>query len=85
MLKYAFDPVSYSAQYPLAPLGGVFVAVVGVSILLGSLFPSARTRLVWVGFPLATIALLASRGLAAGEQAPPQFNWGLWLCPSYSR
>jgi hypothetical protein len=65
-----FDPGLYAAHFPLAQLGGVFVAVVGISILLGSLWPRARMNFVWFGLPLAALAVAIAFPAAPALPAP---------------
>jgi hypothetical protein len=58
--------VTYSQIYPLAPLGGAFVAVMGVFVLLGSAMPRLRMTFVYVGAGAAILALIFSGRLAVG-------------------
>jgi hypothetical protein len=58
--------VTYSQIYPLAPLGGVFVAVMGVFVLAGSAMPRLRMTFVYIGAGAAVLALVLSGQLAVG-------------------
>jgi hypothetical protein len=58
--------VTYSHIYPLAPLGGMFVAVMGVFVLAGSAVPRLRMTLVYAGAGAAILALIVSGRLAVG-------------------
>jgi hypothetical protein len=62
--------VNYSQIYPMAPLGGAFVTVMGAFVLLGSALPRLRMTLVYVGMGAATLALILSARLAAGLPPP---------------
>src|SRR5580658_7625230 len=62
----------------MAPLGGAFVAVMGVFVLLGSAIPKLRLTFVYIGFGAATLALILSGPLAAGLPAPTRWQVG-WL------
>lgn len=58
--------MTYSQIYPLAPLGGAFVAVMGVFVLMGSAMPRLRMTFVYVGAGAAILALVFSGRLAVG-------------------
>jgi hypothetical protein len=68
--------VNYSQIYPMAPLGGAFVAVMGVFVLLGSAIPRLRMNFVYVGLAAATLALILSGRLAAGLPPPTTLQIG---------
>lgn len=68
--------MNYSQIYPMAPLGGAFVAVMGVFVLAGSAMPRLRMTLVYVGLGAATIALMLSGRLAAGLPPPTKLQIG---------
>jgi hypothetical protein len=68
--------VHYSQLYPMAPLGGVFVAVMGVFVLLGSAVPRRRMILVYVGAAAAALALVFSGRLIVGLPSPTQLQVG---------
>jgi hypothetical protein len=68
--------VNYSQIYPLTPLGGVFVAVMGVFVLAGSAMPRLRMNFVYVGAGAATLALIFSGRLAAGLPPPTKLQVG---------
>ncbi len=65
--------MTYSQIYPLAPMGGAFVAIMGAFVLLGSAVPKARMSLVYLGLGAATLALIFSGRLAAGVPPPTKF------------
>ena len=71
-----FDPAAYAVHYPLAPLGGVFVAVVGISILLGSFWRGARMNFIWLGLPLAAVAMTVAFPEMPGLPAPSSTQIG---------
>jgi dihydrofolate reductase len=62
----------------MAPMGGAFVAVMGVFVLLGSAMPKLRMTFAYVGLGAATLALILSGRLAAGLPAPTKWQVG-WL------
>ena len=68
--------MNYSQIYRMAPLGGAFVAVMGVFVLLGSAMPRLRLTFVYVGLGAATFALIFSGRLAAGLPAPNKWQVG---------
>ena len=53
---------SYAIEYPLGPLGGLFVTVVGLFVLAGSVVPKWRMALLWVGLPTALLVMTFSGG-----------------------
>lgn len=65
-----WDAAVYAGRYPMAPLGGVFVATMGVFVIAGALLRSLRMTLVYVGMAVATVALVLSGHLAAGLGKP---------------
>jgi uncharacterized protein DUF6609 len=68
--------VTYSQIYPLAPLGGVFVAVMGVFVLLGSAMPRLRMTFVYVGAGAAILALVFSGRLIVGLPSATKLQVG---------
>jgi hypothetical protein len=68
--------VNYAQIYPMAPLGGAFVAVIGVFVLLGSAIPRLRMTFVSVGAGAATFALVLSGRLAVGLPLPTRLQVG---------
>jgi hypothetical protein len=58
--------MTYSQIYPLAPLGGAFVAVMGIFVLAGSAMPRFRMTLVYGGAGAAILALVFGGRLAVG-------------------
>lgn len=71
-----FELLTYSTLYPMAPLGGVFVALIGATLVLGGLWVRMRMRLLWISFPVATIAMVVSRHLTNGLPAPSRLQIG---------
>jgi hypothetical protein len=63
-------PLIYSTLHPMAPLGGLFVATIGVFLILGSFLPAIRLKLTYVGFAAGTVALFLGARLAVGLPAP---------------
>src|SRR5215831_12192196 len=71
-------PLSWAPAFPMVPAGGLFIAIVGVGILLGALFPNRRDFLLICSFVVATAVLILFGGrLMApfGNPAPLQ----LWF------
>jgi hypothetical protein len=68
--------MNYAQIYPMAPLGGAFVTVMGVFVLLGSALPRLRMTLVYLGIGVATLALMFSGRLAAGLPPPTKLQVG---------
>lgn len=65
---------NYSAIYPMAPLGGLFVALIGLSVILGSPLSRLRLALVYGGFALGTLALIFGGKFANGLPMPTTFQ-----------
>jgi hypothetical protein len=62
---------SYVLRYPMTPYGGVFTATVGVCLIAGAVLRNYRDNLVWIGFTLEGILLLAFGGiLSRGLHSP---------------
>jgi hypothetical protein len=60
--------------FPLAPSGGLFVLIVGVAILLGSLIGRARQILLYIGLGAAAVATaMFAVQLTAGLPPPSLF------------
>jgi hypothetical protein len=73
-------PHAYVEAYPMAPFGGLFLAVVGVSVLLGSLAMGWRNRLLIGGFAAACVALIfLATPLSGGLSPPSVFQVGALL------
>ncbi len=68
--------MTYSQIYPLAPLGGAFVAVMGVFVLLGSAMPRLRMTFVYVGAGVAILALVFCGRLVVGLPPPTELQVG---------
>ena len=62
---------AYVLRYPMTPYAGVFIATVGVCVIAGAILRNYRDNLVWIGFALGTILLLAFGGiLSLGLHSP---------------
>ncbi len=70
----------YVALYPMAPYGGLFVASVGLCVVIGALLPKYRMILVWAGFALGSLAItLAAPALPHGKTPPSTFQIGSFI------
>jgi hypothetical protein len=58
----ASHPLSWAHAFPMAPGGGLFLAIVGAGIVLGALFPNKRDFLLICGFVVAAAALVIFGG-----------------------
>src|SRR5436190_13531082 len=67
----ASHPLSWAPAFPMAPAGGLFVAIIGVGIVLGALFPNNRDFLLICAFVVATAALLIFWGTPYGSVWEP--------------
>lgn len=65
-----WSPATYSAQFPMAPLGGLFVSTIGLFVVLGSFSNRARMPLTYIGFGVGTLALVLGGRLAVGLPRP---------------
>jgi hypothetical protein len=54
----------------MAPLGGLFVGMIGVFLIVGAPLSAIRTKLTYVGFAAGTLALFLGGRLASGLPAP---------------
>jgi hypothetical protein len=64
----------YSTLYPMAPLGGLFVATIGLFLILGTALPTLRMTLTYVGFAAGTLALILGGRLVVGLPAPSRLQ-----------
>jgi hypothetical protein len=71
-----WSAASYSARFPLAPLGGLFVGCMGLFVLLGSFSRKARMTLTYIGLGVGTVALMLGGRLAVGLPRPTFFQIG---------
>ena len=55
-------PLSWAPAFPMVPAGGLFIAIVGVGIVPGALFPTKRDFSLFCAFVVATIALVIFGG-----------------------
>ncbi len=62
--------MGYASRFPMAPIGGLFLATVGIFILLGAFVPRIRLTLTYIGFAVGTIALVLGGRLAVGLPHP---------------
>src|SRR5262245_4996252 len=53
-------PLSLAPAFPMAPAGGLFIAIVGLGIVSGAVFPDKRDFLLICAFVVASFALVAS-------------------------
>src|SRR6266550_9376504 len=58
----ASHPLSWAPAFPMAPAGGLFIAIIGVGVVLGALFSNNRVFLLICAFVVATAALLIFGG-----------------------
>jgi Family of unknown function (DUF6609) len=62
---------SYVLHYAMTPYAGVFIATVGVCVIAGTVLRNYRDNLVWIGFALGSVLLLAFGGiLSRGLHSP---------------
>jgi hypothetical protein len=71
-----FESQLYSRLYPMAPLGGLFVATIGLFLMLGTALPALRMKLTYVGFAAGTLALILGGRLAVGLPAASRLQIG---------
>ena len=55
-------PLSWAPAFPMVPAGGLFIAIVGIGIVLGALFPNKRDFLLISAFVVAAAALVIFAG-----------------------
>src|SRR5262249_14212703 len=55
-------PLSWAPAFPMAPAGGLFIAVVGVGIVFGAMFSNKRDFFLIAAFVVASIALVMFTG-----------------------
>ena len=58
----ASHPLSWAPYFPMAPAGGLFMAIVGLGIVAGALFPNKRDFLLICAFVVAAVALVFFAG-----------------------
>jgi hypothetical protein len=59
-----------SAIYPLAPLGGLYIATVGACVVIGGIIARVRMVSVWIGLGLGIAAVTAFAGRFGATVAP---------------
>jgi hypothetical protein len=72
-----FDAATYVANFPITPYGGLFLAALGLCLILGAFVSRGRMILVGIGFALGVAAMmLFGAKFAAGLGPPNQFQVG---------
>lgn len=66
----------YAQLYPMAPLGGVFILVVGLFVVAGSVWSRKRLMLMWIGLAGGVIGIVLSGRLAMGLPHPTLVQTG---------
>ena len=62
---------SYVMHDPMTPYAGVFIAAVGLCVIAGAVLPKHRGSLVWIGFALGVMLLVAfGRIFSTGLHTP---------------
>jgi hypothetical protein len=70
-IQRMFDWHSYVLLYPMTPYGGIFLAGVGLCVALGAILPRFRATLVWIGFALGSLLIVAFGATLAHGLHPP--------------
>jgi hypothetical protein len=65
-----------TGDFPLAPLGGLYIASVGVCLVGGALVPRLRTMSVWLGLGLGIVMVSVFAGRLAPAAAPTMLQLG---------
>jgi len=74
----ASHPLSWAPAFPMVPAGGLFIAIMGVGIVVGALFPNKRDFLLISAFVVAVVALVIFAGrLMAPFGSPTRLQ--LWF------
>src|SRR5215471_9737894 len=55
-------PLSWAPAFPMTPAGGLFIAIVGLGIVSGAVFPSKRDFLLICAFVVASVTLVIFAG-----------------------
>ena len=66
--------LDYSSLYPMAPLGGLFIGVIGIFVVLGGLLAKQRMVLVYIGFAIGTLAIIFGGRFTRGLSHPSTFQ-----------
>lgn len=63
-----------AGDFPLAPLGGLYIATVGACLILGAIVERLRTKSIWLGLGtgIVMVSLFAGRLAPATAPTPPQ-------------
>ena len=71
MLNKLLQPSTWAADFPMVRAGGLFLVIVGFTILAGALLPRKRRLLLMFGFVTGTVMIvLFAAPLAAPAQSP---------------
>ena len=71
MLNMLLQPSTWAADFPMVRAGGLFLVIVGFTILAGALLPRKRRLLLMFGFVTGTVMIvLFAAPLAAPAQSP---------------
>ncbi len=75
------NPASWARAFPMIRAGGLFILIMGGSVLLGALLPRRRRSLLLLGAAVATVAIvfLAARLSAPFGTPPPLQVWALFV------
>ncbi len=63
-------------DFPLAPLGGLYIATVRACLVAGAAVPRLRTASVWIGLGLGIVAVTAFAGRLVPAVAPTTLQIG---------
>ncbi|MDP9089204.1 MAG: hypothetical protein M3O26_10755 [Pseudomonadota bacterium] len=70
----------YADQFPMTPLGGIFLIGAGLGVILGAVFPRRRMISVWFGFAVGGICIFLLGGfIAKGLPAATIFQLGFLI------
>jgi hypothetical protein len=73
------DSAAYLAAYPMAPFGGLFIAIVGLGIVLGAPIIRFRNYLLIAGFVAASAGLTFGGRFLSPQAAAPTRLQVAWL------
>ncbi len=65
-----------TGDFPLAPLGGLYIASVGACLVVGAAVARLRTMSVWLGLGLGIVMVSAFAGRLAPAAAPTTLQLG---------
>jgi hypothetical protein len=74
------NPASWAQAFPMVRAGGLFILIMGASVLLGALLPRRRRSLLIIGAAAATVAIVLLAGrLSAPFGTPTKLQvWALF-------